>query len=33
MRLEDFDNDEDRIIKPRFRKTGMKSGLMIAGQF
>jgi hypothetical protein len=34
MRLEDFDNDEDRIIQDRLnRKTGMKSGRMIVGQF
>jgi hypothetical protein len=26
MRLEDFDNDEDRIIQDQNRKTGMKSG-------
>jgi hypothetical protein len=33
MRLEDFDNDEDRIIQDQNRKTGMKSGRMIVGQF
>jgi hypothetical protein len=34
MRLEDFDNDEDRIIQDRLKqKNWNESGRMIVGQF